>query len=79
MDLPDVAALGVPKGLMVINGTKDGLFPMEGVEASYKKIGQIYQKAGVPQNFQGVLYDGPHEFNLAMQEKAFAWLDRFLK
>jgi len=29
--------------------------------------------------FQGVTYDGPHEFNTQMQEKAFAWLDRWLK
>ncbi len=79
MDLPDVASLGVPKGLMVINGTKDGLFPMEGVNASFHKIAAVYQKAGVPENFQGVLYDGPHEFNIPMQEKAFAWLDKWLK
>ena len=79
MDLPDVASMNVPGGLMVINGTKDGLFPLDGVKASFAKIAAAYKKAGVPDHFQGVLYDGPHEFNVAMQEKAFAWLDRFLK
>jgi len=79
MDLPDVASMNVPGGLMVINGTKDGLFPLEGVKTSFAKIQAVYQKAGVPDHFQGVLYDGPHEFNVAMQDKAFAWLDRFLK
>jgi len=79
MDLPDVVSMNCPGGLMVINGTKDGLFPMDGVNAAFDKVAKVYAKAGVPDHFQGVLYDGPHEFNLQMQEKAFAWLDRWLQ
>jgi dienelactone hydrolase len=79
MDLPDIVSMNVPGGLMVINGTKDGLFPLDGVKSAFAKIGKVYAKAGVPERFEGVFYDGPHEFNLAMQEKAFAWLDRWLK
>ncbi|MCY2987451.1 MAG: acetylxylan esterase [Planctomycetota bacterium] len=79
MDLPDVVSLTVPGGLMVINGTQDQLFPLAGVQASFAKIAAVYQKAGVPERFQGVTYDGPHEFNAQMQDKAFAWLDRWLK
>jgi cephalosporin-C deacetylase-like acetyl esterase len=79
MDLPDVASMNVPGGLMVINGTKDQLFPLDGVYAAFDKIAAVYKKAGVPERFQGVTYDGPHEFNTQMQEKAYAWLDRWLK
>ena len=79
MDLPDVVSMTVPGGLMVIHGTKDQLFPLDGVHAAFDKIGAVYKKAGVPERFQAVTYDGPHEFNTAMQEKAFAWLDRWLK
>jgi dienelactone hydrolase len=79
MDLPDVVSLTVPGGLMVIHGTRDQLFPPEGVQDSFAKIAAVYRKAGVPERFQGVTYDGPHEFNSRMQEKAFAWLDRWLK
>ncbi|OGV68856.1 MAG: hypothetical protein A3K19_01865 [Lentisphaerae bacterium RIFOXYB12_FULL_65_16] len=78
MDLPDVVSMNAPGGLMVINGTKDGLFPLDGVYAAFDKIGAVYKKAGVPDRFQGVTYDGPHEFNAEMQDKAFAWLDRWL-
>jgi len=39
----------------------------------------VYAKAGVPGNFRGLTYDGPHEFNAEMQDQAFAWLDRFLQ
>jgi dienelactone hydrolase len=79
MDLPDVVSMNVPGGLMAIQGTKDGLFTNAGVAAAYEKIAAVYRKAGVPERFEGVTYDGPHEFNAEMQDKAFAWLDRWLK
>jgi dienelactone hydrolase len=79
MDLPDVVSMHCPGALMIINGTQDALFPMEGVRAALDKVARVYAKAGVPERFEGVLYDGPHEFNAAMQDKAFAWLDRWLK
>ncbi len=79
MDLPDVVSMTVPGGLMVIHGTKDGLFPLDGVHSAFDKIAAVYKKAGVPERFQGATYDGPHEFNAQMQENAFAWLDRWLK
>ncbi len=79
MDLPDIVSMNVPGGLMVIHGTQDRLFVMDGVNAAFKKIAAVYAKAGVPDRFQGVTYDGPHEFNATMQDKAFAWLDRWLR
>lgn len=79
MDLPDVASMNVPGALMVIYGTQDRLFPPDGVYASFQKIAAVYKKAGVPDRFQSVTYDGPHEFNAEMQQKALAWLDRWLK
>ncbi|MCI0536819.1 MAG: alpha/beta hydrolase family protein [Verrucomicrobiales bacterium] len=79
LDLPDVVAMTAPGGLMVIHGTQDRLFTNEGVREAFDKIGKVYAKAGVPDRFEGVTYDGPHEFNAAMQDRAFAWLDRWLK
>jgi dienelactone hydrolase len=79
LDLPDVVSMTAPGALMAIHGTQDKLFTNEGVRAAFDKIARVYKKAGVPERFEGVTYDGPHEFNVAMQEKAFAWLDRWLK
>lgn len=79
MDLPDVVSMLAPGALMVIHGSQDGLFPPDGVQAAFDKIAAVYQKAGVPERFQSIVYEGPHEFNAEMQEKAFAWLDRWLK
>lgn len=79
LDLPDIVTLTAPRALMCINGTQDQLWPLEGVHQAFAKITQGYAKAGVPERFRGILYDGPHEFNRAMQQEAWAWLDRWVK
>jgi hypothetical protein len=64
---------------MVQQCRKDGLFPLEGMEESVRKISAIYRKAGAADAFVARFYDVPHEFNPQMQDDAFAWFDRHLK
>jgi dienelactone hydrolase len=78
LDLPDIVALRAPLPLMVSQCRKDGLFPLEGMEESVKKIAGIYRKAGAAEAFTGKFYDVPHRFDVAMQEDAFAWMTRAL-
>jgi dienelactone hydrolase len=78
MDYPDVASLAIPSALLVINGSRDGLFNLDGVHASFEKLTACYKKAGVADRFRGRLYDGPHEFNAEMQSEAWEWLRRWI-
>jgi dienelactone hydrolase len=78
LDYPDVASLAMPTPLLVINGTKDGLFDLDGVKASFAKLNACYAKAGVPDHCRTRLYETPHEFNAEMQAEAWAWLKRFV-
>lgn len=78
MDLPDVVSMTCPGALLAIHGTRDGLFTNEGVQQAFDKIAAVYSKVGVAERFAGLTYDGPHEFNVPMQERAFDWLDRWL-
>ncbi len=78
LDFPDFAALAAPRALMVINGSKDGLFAPEGVRQAHARIRDIYRKAGVPDRQNCLMYDSPHEFNPAMQEEAWKWLARWI-
>ena len=78
LDLPDFAALIAPRSVLVMNGSKDQLFPPEGVTAAFDKIAKCFAKAGVPERQRCRLYDAPHEFNLRMQSDAWEWLDRSL-
>jgi dienelactone hydrolase len=79
MDMPDISALIAPRSIMVINGSQDRLFALEGVKAAFDKIGRCYAKAGVPDRQRCRLFDAPHEFNLEMQREAWEWLGGTLK
>ena len=78
LDYPDVATLAMPSALMVINGRKDGLFELGGVERSFEKLNGCYKKAGIPERIATRMFDAPHEFNGAMQEEAWEWLRRWV-
>ena len=78
MDYPDVASLAMPSALLVINGSKDQLFDLDGVRACFDKLAACYKKAGVPDKIRTRLYDTPHEFNAEMQAEAWEWLKKWL-
>lgn len=78
MDLPDMAALIAPRAVLVINGSRDRLFALEGVKAAFEKIARCYDKAGAPDRQRCRLYDAPHQFNLEMQAEAWEWLRRWV-
>jgi dienelactone hydrolase len=74
LDLPDLAALIAPRSVLVMNGSKDALFPLDGVDKAFRKIEACYRKAGVPERQRCRLYDVPHQFNREMQADAWSWL-----
>lgn len=79
LDYPDVASLAMPRALLVINGSQDGLFDLDGVRACFDKLAACYRKAGAPEKCRTRLYDTPHLFNLEMQAEAWTWLGRWLQ
>lgn len=79
LDLPDVASLTAPRALLVQQCRRDALFPLEGMEAATAAIGEVYARSGHANQHASRFYDVPHIFNRAMQEDAFAWLDRHLR
>jgi dienelactone hydrolase len=78
LDLPDLSALIAPRAVMVINGSQDRLFALDGVKAAFDKIERCYAKAGAPDRQRCRLFDAPHEFNLDMQKEAWEWLRRWV-
>lgn len=76
LDLPDAAALVAPGALLVQQCARDTLFPMDGMRAAVERLRAIYARAGHPDRFRGAFHDVPHSFTPAMQDEAFAWLER---
>lgn len=73
-DWPDVVSCRAPSPLLVQYDRGDSLFTLEGMQEADRRIADHYQAAGRRQNYAGEFYDGPHKFDLPMQESAFAWL-----
>jgi len=79
LDMPDVVSLAAPRPLLNINGTRDGLFPVDtGVKPAYQTLETVYAKIGAKDKFRGHLYEAPHEFNLEMQTEASEWLKNWI-
>ncbi len=76
LDLPDLAALIAPRSIFVINGSRDTLFPPDGVEKAHRKIEACFRKIGVAEEQRCRIYDAPHQFNREMQADAWEWLGR---
>lgn len=80
LDHPDVASLAAPDcAIFVQNCARDRLFTRAGMEAAAEKIRAVYADLKRPERFRSKFYDVPHQFNVEMQEEAFAWLERWLK
>jgi hypothetical protein len=68
----------MPTPLLVINGSRDELFELSGVRASFEKLAACHRKAGVRERLRTRLYDAPREFNGEMQTEAWSWLEKHL-
>lgn len=79
LDHPDTASLAAPDcATFVQNCARDSLFTREGMESAARKIRAVYADMRRPDRFRSRFYDAPHQFNVEMQEDAFAWLDTWL-
>ena len=79
LDYPDVASLACPKPMLFQCGRRDALFPVAATEESFAKMRRVWESQQAGDRLATRLYDAPHEFNTAMQDEAFAWLDAILQ
>lgn len=79
LDWPDLVSLTAPRALLVQQCSKDGLFPLAGMQESNAKIAAVYEKAKASEKMSGRFYDAPHLFTRTMQDEAFEWFDKHLK
>lgn len=78
LDYPNVASIACPKPMLYFNGEQDALFPVADVGRAYEEIRAVYDSQGKGDELVTKLWPVPHEFNAAMQEEAFAWMDKEL-
>lgn len=76
LDYPHVASLACPKPMLFMNGTKDKLFPVQGVEAAYSEMHRVWQSQGASEHLVTRLVESPHYFGEAMQIEAIEFLNK---
>jgi dienelactone hydrolase len=79
LDYPDVASIACPKPMMFVCGSRDGLFPVETIQEAFGKMRKVWESQKAGDRLATRLYDAPHQYNAAMQDDAFQWLDQQLK
>lgn len=79
MDYPHVASLACPKPTLFYNGTRDKLFPVPGVEASYKVMREVWQAQNANDNLVTKIWDEKHFLNRQMQDSILVFFNKHLK
>lgn len=78
-DYPQVASLASPKPSLFFNGTRDKLFPVEGVKACYDVMHKAWQAKNAEDNLTTKLWDEKHFFNKKQQEEVIKFFNKYLK
>jgi|SRR5579883_684659 len=75
-----VLALTAPRGLMVVNATKDGIqFSVGEAKKSLALTAPVYKLFGKPDNLQHAIFESPHDYNKAMREAMYGFMTLHLK
>lgn len=65
--------MAYPRPLLVVNGTRDGIFPIAGARAATRQARQLYTAGGRPDGVQFAEFDAEHTWNDAMLDRQIAW------
>lgn len=78
-DYPQLAAMIVPRPLLIGNSDKDTIFPLDGVQRLHEKVRSIYRQYGAATNLGLLITEGPHKDTQDLQLPVLRWFNRFLK
>ncbi|MCE7068170.1 hypothetical protein [Dyadobacter sp. CY326] len=79
LDFPEILGLRVPLPTLVQNNNQDELYTLPEMKKADQVLAAVYKKAGADDKFLAKYYDGPHKFDVQMQQDAFGWFDQWLK
>lgn len=79
LDYPHIASIACPKPMLFIGGTQDKLFPVKGVEDAYATMHNVWKSQQADNRLETELWDMPHHCGIDVQERAFSFLDQWLK
>ncbi|MSR46192.1 MAG: hypothetical protein EXS13_03860 [Planctomycetes bacterium] len=78
-DRADVLAARAPAPVLVLGARDDREFPPAGTELTGKKLTERWTRFGAADAVGARVFEGPHDYNLAMVGHALGFFDRWLK
>ncbi len=79
-DCPRMLETIAPRPLMILNGEKDPNCPLDGAKLAVAAARQAYEKAGAADHLEIDVAQGVgHAVTPEQRDKAYAWLERWLK
>ena len=78
-DRSDVIAIRAPAPVLVIGARADREFPPAGTQLTGEKLKQIWGLYGASADTDWQVFEGPHDYNQLMRERAIGFFDKFLK
>lgn len=79
MDYPHVASIACPKPSLFFNGSRDKLFPVEGVKDAFAEMEKVWQSQQAADKLVTKIWDEPHFFSKPMQKETLDFFDKWLK
>lgn len=79
MDYPHVASIACPKPTLFFNGREDKLFPVVGVEDSYRILTDVWKSQDAEERLVTRIWDEKHFFNREMQAETLRFFNKWLK
>ena len=75
-----VLALTAPRGLMVVNATKDAIqFSVAEARTSLANSARVYELLEAPSAQKHAVFDWHHDYSQAMRESMYGWMNRHLR
>ena len=69
-------AMAYPKPLLVVNGTRDPIFPVAGARSAAAQAKRLYEAGGRAEAVEFAEFDSPHDWTNAMLDRQIGWFRR---
>ncbi|MBQ8520686.1 MAG: dienelactone hydrolase family protein [Bacteroides sp.] len=79
LDYPHVASIACPKPMLFVNGTKDKLFPIEGVKDAYSIMKNVWESQSAGDKLVTKIYELHHFCNKEIQKDILEFMNKNLK
>lgn len=77
LDYPHTASIACPKPTLFFNGSKDKLFPVEGVKDAYQTMRAVWKNQGAEDRLVTKIWEEKHFFNKDMQRETLEFFNRW--